>query len=115
MASMSTAAAARSPGSFWKIYPWVWLPLLALYTLMYWSEFNLVMAPIFALESVLPSALLGIIALVSAGSEVYRVRCPDNPIEWCEYNDSVPAMFALAAGYVLVAWIRAWTINTERG
>ena len=58
---------------------------------------------------------LVVIALVSAGSEVYRVRCHDNPNEWCEYNDSVPAMFSLAAGYVLVAWIRAWTINTERG
>lgn len=56
-----------------------------------------------------------VIALVSAGSEVYRVRCPDNPIEWCEYNDSVPAMFALAAGYVMVAWIRAWIIHSERG
>lgn len=60
-------------------------------------------------------AMLGVIALVSAGSEVYRVRCPDDPAEWCEYNDSTPAMFALAAGYVLVAWVRAWIINSERG
>jgi hypothetical protein len=59
-------------------------------------------------------ALLGLVALVSAGSEVYQVRCPDNPIEWCEYNDSTPAMFGIAAGYVLVALIRAWILNGER-
>ena len=59
--------------------------------------------------------VLGVIALVSSGSEVYRVRCNDNPNEWCEYNDSVPAMFSLAAGYVIVAWIRAWVVHSERG
>ena len=57
---------------------------------------------------------LVIITLVSLGSEVYTIRCPSDPREWCEYNDSTPAMFAIAAGFVLVAWIRSWILNGER-
>ena len=58
--------------------------------------------------------VLAIIAGVSAGSTVTLARCPSDPNEWCEYNDSVPAMAVLAVGYLLAGCGRAWMLYRER-
>ena len=58
--------------------------------------------------------VLAVIAGVSAGSESYQVRCPDDPAEWCEYNDSVAAMATIAAVYVVASVVRSWMIYAER-
>lgn len=58
--------------------------------------------------------LLLLIGAISAMSTVTRTRCPSNPIEWCEYNDSTPAMAAIAVGFVVAATVRAWMLYAER-
>lgn len=54
------------------------------------------------------------IAGVSAASTVTLARCPRDPDEWCEYNDSVPAMAVLAFGYALAGCGRAWMLYSEK-
>ena len=55
-----------------------------------------------------------VIAGVSAASETYRRRCPDDPREWCEYNDSVAAIATIAVGFAIVGAFRAWMLYNDR-
>lgn len=57
---------------------------------------------------------LAAIAAVSAGSQVDRVRCPDDRAGWCEYNDSVAAIATLAVVYLVISVVRSWMIYAER-
>ena len=57
---------------------------------------------------------LAVVAGISVGSETYRARCPDDPAEWCEYNDSVAAIATIAVVFSIAAVVRSWMLYSER-
>ncbi len=54
------------------------------------------------------------ITIMSATSTVTEVRCPDNPADWCLYNDSTPMMAVFAIGYLIACGIKSWFLYAER-
>ncbi len=53
-------------------------------------------------------------ATLSLVSTVNEGRCPDDPTEFCRYNDSAPAMATIVGVYLVVALIGARLLYNER-
>jgi hypothetical protein len=51
---------------------------------------------------------------MSVGAVTRTVPCPDNAIELCTYNDSVPSIVTLVAVFVVASGIRGWFSYAER-
>jgi hypothetical protein len=58
--------------------------------------------------------LLVVICIMSVGAVTRTVPCPDNAIELCTYNDSVPSIVTLVAVFVVASGIRGWFSYAER-
>lgn len=58
--------------------------------------------------------LLTLVAVVSAGASNTTLRCPDDPLEYCTYNDSEPIVLLVWIGYVVLAAIKSWIMYSER-
>jgi hypothetical protein len=57
---------------------------------------------------------IGLVAALSLGATTRTGRCPDDPSEWCHYNDSVPAMTFLVVIFLITCAVRARMIYFER-
>ncbi len=51
---------------------------------------------------------------VALTSKDYEVRCRDNPLEFCIYNDGVPAMATIVLVYTGAAGYRSWNLYDHR-
>jgi len=58
--------------------------------------------------------LLFLVVIIAAGTDSYELRCPDDPQEYCTYNDSEPIILLMATGFLVVAMIKSWKLYTER-
>lgn len=64
--------------------------------------------------AVLALATLVLVGIQSQLAMVTTVRCPYDKSQWCEFNDSVPAMVTTVAAFVVLSMIRAWTLYENR-
>lgn len=60
------------------------------------------------------AGILACVAGLSLVSSVNEGRCPDDPTEFCRYNDSVPAMATIVGVFVIVALVVSRVLYTER-
>ena len=58
--------------------------------------------------------VLFLVVVITAGTDTYELRCPDDPREYCTYNDFEPIILLMATGFLVVAMIKSWKLYTER-
>ena len=55
-----------------------------------------------------------VLAGISAGSTTTEVRCPDDPSEFCVYNDSTPLLALFALLFFGACCVKSWLLYSER-
>lgn len=58
--------------------------------------------------------LLVLVAVISAGASQTKLRCPDDPLEYCTYNDSEPIVLLIWIGYVVITMVKSWFVYSQR-
>ena len=87
------------------------IPAAALVGYIAWRYDHLATARTFFIAAPM---LLVLVGILSAGSATYTQPCPDNKLELCSYNDSVPAIAVAVFVFVIASGIRAWFLYAER-